>query len=83
VTPVLAAAIVDWSALGEVIGVSLVVGVGVTAVFSVAVLGAVRSVDSARDGRPLAAGAYGTLALVAVAGCFAAIVFGIVLMVSK
>jgi hypothetical protein len=82
VTP-LAAEIVDWASLGEVVVVSLVVGVGVTAVFSLAVLGAVRSVDAARDGRPVVAAAFGTVALAALAGCLAAVAFGGVVMVSK
>ncbi len=77
------AAIVDWGALLEVVVVSLVGGVGLTAVFSVAVMGAVRSIDFARDGRPLEAGAFGAIALVAVAACVAATIYGIVVMVSK
>ena len=79
----LAAQVVDWGSLLEVVVVSLVAGVGVTAVFSVAVLGAVRSVDSARDGRRLAAGTFGAIALVALAGCLVATAYGIVIMVSK
>ena len=82
-TPPLAAGIVDWGSLLEVIAVSLVGGVGVTAVFSLAVLGAVRSVDSAREGRPVAAGAFAAVAFAALAGCLAAIVYGIAIMVSK
>ena len=77
------AAIVDWNSLLEVVVVSLVGGVGLTAVFSIAVMGAVRSIDFARDGRPLEAGAFGVVSLVAVAACVAATIYGIVVMVSK
>ncbi|HLL87532.1 MAG TPA: hypothetical protein VK387_09505 [Thermoleophilaceae bacterium] len=79
----LAAEVVDWGSLLEVIVVSLVGGVGVTAAFSLAVLGAVRSVDSARERRPVAAGVFGAVAIAALAGCLAAIVYGIAIMVSK
>ena len=81
--PPLAAEVVDWGSLLEVIVVSLVGGVGVTAAFSLAVLGAVRSVDSARERRPVAAGVFGAVAIAALAGCLAAIVYGIAIMVSK
>ena len=82
-TAPLAAGIVDWDSLLEVLVVSLVGGVGITAVFSLAVLGAVRSVDSAREGRPLLAGTFGAVALAALAVCLAAVAYGIVVMVSK
>jgi len=77
------AAIVEWDALLEVVVVSLVVGVGVTAVFSIAVLGAVRFVDFRRDGRPVEAAFFGLLSLVALAVSLAAIVYGMAVMVSK
>jgi hypothetical protein len=77
------AAIVEWDALLEVVVVSLVVGVGVTGVFSIAVLGAVRFVDFRRDGRPIEAGFFGLVSLIALIASVAAIVYGIALMVSK
>jgi hypothetical protein len=77
------AAVVDWDALLEVVVVSLVVGVGVTAVFSIGVLGAVRFVDFRRGGRPLEAAFFGLLSLVAVAASVAAIVYGMAVMASK
>ena len=82
-TAPLAAEIVDWGSLLEVIVVSLAAGVGLTAVFSLAVLGAVRSVDSARDRRPLVAGAFVALALAALGVCLAAVAYGIGIMISK
>jgi hypothetical protein len=77
------AAIVEWDPLLEVVAVSLVAGVGVTAVFSIAVLGAVRSADFRRDGRPLEAAFFGLLSLAALAVSLAAIVYGMTVMVSK
>jgi hypothetical protein len=77
-----AAAIVDWEALLKVVVVSLVGGVGLTAVFSIAVAGAVSFVDFHRDGRLLQAGAFALMALVAIATCLAAVGYGIATMVS-
>ena len=82
VTP-LAAGIVDWGSLLEVIWASLAGAIGVTAVFSLAVLGAVRSIESVREGRPLAAGVFGAVSLAGLAACFVAIVLGIAIMASK
>ena len=83
IVPAPLAAIVDWEALLEVVVVSLVAGVGLTAVFSIAVLGTVRFVDFRRDGRGFEAGLFAILALVALAGVLVAIVYGMALMVSK
>ena len=80
---ILAAAIVDWAALGKVVLVSLVGGVGLTAVFSVAVAGAVSFVDFRRDGRHLQAGVFALIAVVALGACLAAIVYGIAQVVSR
>ena len=41
----LADAVVDWGALLEVVWTSLLGGIGVTAIFAVAILGATRAVD--------------------------------------
>lgn len=78
----LVAAIVDWGALLKVVVVSLVGGVGLTAVFSIAVAGAISFVDFRRDGRPVEAGAFAAVALVAIAACVAAVAYGIARMVS-
>jgi hypothetical protein len=76
------AAVVEWSALLEVILVSLVAGVGVTAVFSIAVAGAVCFVDFRREGRRAAATAFAALAVIAIAACVAAVASGIAVMVT-
>ena len=78
-----AAQIVEWDALLEVALVSLVGGVGLIAVFSIAVAGAVAFVDFRREGRPVEAGAFAALALIATAVCIAAIVYGIWVMAAK
>ncbi len=79
----LADAVVDWSALLEVLWASLLGGVGVTGVFALSIVGAARAVYLRRDGRLLAAGAYAALMLVAGVAVVAAVVFGVVVMTSK
>ena len=59
------AAVVDWAALGQVIWVSLVAGVAVTAIFSVALLGGTRAGEARRASRGGAPSGYGALAALA------------------
>ena len=59
------AAVVDTGALIEVIWVSLVAGIGVTAVFSIALLGATRSAEARRAGRSGSAAGFGALGALA------------------
>jgi hypothetical protein len=75
--------IVDGDALLNVLWTSLLAGIGVTTVFAVAILGGTRAVDASRGGRPAAAAVFGALAVVALAGVAAAVVFGIVVMTQK
>lgn len=77
------ATIVQSKDLIETVIASLIAGVGVTAVFSVAIWGGARFADLSRDGRPLAAGAAAVLGGLALATTLAAVVFGIVVMTSK
>jgi hypothetical protein len=79
----MAAEIIEWDALLEVTLVSLLGGVGVIAVFSIAVAGAVAFVDFRRDGRPVEAGAFAAVALIATVACIAAVVYGIWVMAAK
>jgi hypothetical protein len=79
----LAAAIVDWKTLGKVALASLVTGVGVTVVFSLAIVGAARFADMRRDGRGVEAGAYAALFALSLAVVAAAVVVGIVVMTKK
>jgi hypothetical protein len=62
---------------------SLVAGVGVTAVFSLAIWGGARFVDLNQSGRPLAAGAVAALGALALVATLAAVAIGIVVMASK
>jgi xanthine/uracil permease len=74
------ATVVDWDALLQVIWVSLVAGVGVTAAWGFALLGTTRALENGRDGRPAEAAIYGALAVAGVATVVAAIVFAIVIL---
>jgi hypothetical protein len=77
------ATIVDTQALLRTVIAAFVAGVGVTLIFSLAILGAARFADLNRDGRTAAAVAYGALALLALAAAAAAVIAGIIVMTSK
>jgi hypothetical protein len=77
------AVVVETKQLLETVVASLVAGVGVTVIFSVAIWGVGRFADLSRNERPLAAGAAATLAGLAVLATLAAVAFGIVVMSSK
>ncbi|MEA2444288.1 MAG: hypothetical protein QOJ12_1580 [Thermoleophilales bacterium] len=77
------AQVVDFNTLGRVALASFIAGVGVTAVFSLAIHGAVRFVDSRRDGRPLEAFVYAGLTTLSLLGSLAALVLGFVVMTTK
>lgn len=77
------ATVVETKELIETVVASVVAGVGVTAVFSVAIWGGARFVDFNRDGRPVAAAAAAAVSVLALGATLAAVVFGIVVMTSK
>jgi len=77
------AVVVETKELLQTVVASLVAGVGVTVVFSVAIWGVARFADLSRNERPLAAGAAAALAGLAVLVTLAAVVFGIAVMSSK
>lgn len=77
------ATIVETRDLIETVIASLIAGVGVTTVFSVAIWGGARFVDLSRGGRPLAAGVTATVAVLALLTTTAAVVIGIIVMTSK
>jgi hypothetical protein len=77
------ATVVETKELLETVAASLIAGVGVTAAFSIVIFGVTRSADMVRDERPLLATAAGGLAALAGLVVVAAIVFGIVVMISK
>jgi hypothetical protein len=80
---VFAEPIVDWATLGKVVAAALIAGIGVTAAFSIAVLGATRSLEMRRSERTLEAGAFAVVGVLGGAVCVAAIVFGIIVMTKK
>jgi hypothetical protein len=74
------ASIVDWDALLQVLWVSLLAGVGVTAAYALGLLGASRALESGRDGRVAEAAIFAVVGVVGFAAFVAAIVFGIVIL---
>jgi cation transporter-like permease len=77
------AVVVETKELLETVVASLVAGVGMTVVFSVAIWGVARFADHSRNERPFAAGAAAALAGAALLVTLAGVVFGIVVMTSK
>jgi hypothetical protein len=77
------ATIVDTQALLKTVVSSFVAGVGVTLIFSIAILGASRFADMNRDGRPAAAIAFGVLGLIALLAAGTAVTIGIIVMTQK
>jgi cation transporter-like permease len=77
------AVVVETKELLETVIASLIAGVGITVVFSVAIWGVARFADHSRDERPFAAGAAAALAGLALLVTLAGVAFGIVIMASK
>jgi hypothetical protein len=77
------ATIVEGRALLETVVASLIAGVGVTFIFSIAIWGFGRFADLSRSERPIAAGAAGTVAALALVAVGAAVVIGIIVMTRK
>jgi hypothetical protein len=77
------ASVLDAGQLLEVVEAALIAGVGVCIAFSLVIRGSVRANERRQASRPVAAGAYATLATVALLACFAAIAFGVSVMLSK
>jgi hypothetical protein len=77
------ATIVDTQALLKTVVAAFVAGVGVTLIFSLAILGASRFADMSRDGRPVVAIAFGVLGLAALLAALAAVTVGIIVMTRK
>lgn len=77
------AEIIDVEALGGVVVASLVAGGGLTVAFALVIVCSTRAAELRRAGSPIAAGALGAIAVLAVAGCLALVAFGIQVMASK
>jgi hypothetical protein len=80
---VIVAEIIDWNAAWQAIWTAAVAGVGISVVFSLAVLGATRTTDMRREDRPVQAAFYGVVALAAVAATLAAVVYAITVITTK
>ena len=77
------ATIVDTEALLKTIVAAFIAGVGVTLIFSLAILGASRFADLSRDGRSAGAIAFGALAVVALLAALVVVAVGIIVMTRK
>jgi hypothetical protein len=77
------AVVVETKELLQTVLASVVAGVGVTFVFSVAIWGAARFADLSRSERPVAATAAAAVSGLALAATFAAVAVGVVVMTSK
>ena len=75
------ASIVDTDALFEMLWTASVAGLGLTAVFGVAIFGSARALDANRSGRAGETAMFTALGVVAFLVVVAAIVYAIVLMV--
>jgi hypothetical protein len=77
------AVVVETKELAQTVVASLVGGVGVTVIFSIAIWGSARFAELSRGERPLAAAGAATVAVLALAATAASVVLGIVVMTSK
>jgi hypothetical protein len=77
------AVVVETRDLAETVVASLVGGVGVTVVFSIAIWGSARFAELSRGDRPLAAAGAAAVAVLALVATAASVVLGIVVMTSK
>jgi cation transporter-like permease len=80
---VIPATLVEGKELLDTVLYSLVAGVGLTLVFSVAVWGVTRFSEFSRDERHLAAGAAAALSLLALAAAAGAVILGIVVVAQE
>ena len=79
--PVLAA--IAWGDLLEVIWVSMLAGVGVTAIYSLVIYSSGRAADARRAGNGSAAAIFGALAVFAFAVFLAGVITGVTIMLNK
>jgi hypothetical protein len=77
------AEIVETKELLQTVVFAFVAGVGVTAIFSVAIWGVARFVDLSQEERRMEAGAAAFVAGLALLAVLAAVVIGVVVMTSK
>ena len=76
-------AAIDFHALGQVIWVSLVAGVGACVLFSLVIWGTDKAAGARRDGEGGQALAFGALAVAAMVVFSVAVVVGVIVMLHK
>jgi hypothetical protein len=79
----LATEILDLGQIAQVIEAAVIAGIGICVAFSLVIRGAVRASEHRQGSRPFAAGLHALIALLAMAVCLGAIVFGVSSMLSK
>jgi hypothetical protein len=79
----IASTLIDLDALVKVVWVSLAAGVGGTAAFSLAIVGAARFAELRRDGRAAEAGAFALLGAIGLGVCLAAVALGLYVIIEK
>lgn len=77
------ATVVDTNALWEAAVTAFIAGVGMTVVFSFAILGMSRFLEANREGRAIEAALSVALAAFSMLAIAAAIVFGVIVMTTK
>jgi hypothetical protein len=77
------ASAIDGGKLAEVVLVALLASVSVSTLFSLAILGATRISDRRQEGARMALAAYLCLTVVSLAGCAAAVIYGLVALTQK
>jgi hypothetical protein len=77
------AQVVDVGDIVSVIWTSLLAGIGVCAVFSLAIIGFAHTSDMSREGNTFAAAVYGVLTAIAFTAVLAVVVFGVLVMTAK
>ena len=76
-------AVIDLDVLWRLVVGSLAGGFGATLAFSLVIYGATRFVDLRRAGHGIVAGAFGLLAVVALAAVLAGMVYGVSILTNK
>jgi hypothetical protein len=77
------AVVVETKELLETAAASVVAGVGITVIFSIAIWGAARFVDLSREERPVAAAGAAAIGGLGLAATLGAVAVGIVVMTSN
>jgi hypothetical protein len=77
------ATLVETKEMTETVVASVVAGIGITVIFSIAIWGAARFIDLSRSERPVAAGAAAVVTALALVGTLGSVALGIIVMTSK